>query len=175
MSVILYICSILLANVITAAVPPIHLGLMIVPTGSFLIGLTFVFRDLVQMQYGRKTAYLVIFSALVLSTGFSFFVDEVLMIVIASACAFLLSETADTEIYTRLRLPVHLRVLWSGIFGGILDSSVFVILGLSPIGVGFLTWAMVPYAIAGQILVKTLMQFAGMAVLKRYIYNRPMS
>ena len=62
---------------------------------------------------------------------------------------------------------MHLRVLYSGIVGGIFDSVIFVILGLSPIGSGVLPWVAVPYAIVGQLVFKTLMQFIGCLIIKR--------
>ena len=79
-------------------------------------------------------------------------------VVFASAVTFAISETTDTEIYTRLKLPMSLRVLYSGLVGGFLDSAIFVVIGLSPLGAGFLPWEAVPMAILGQVLVKTLMQ-----------------
>lgn len=59
------------------------------------------------------------------------------MIVAASALSFVIAETADTEIYTRLKLPMAWRVFYSGIVGGLFDSVIFVIVGLSPLGAGF--------------------------------------
>jgi queuosine precursor transporter len=57
-----------------------------------------------------------------------------------------------------LKLPMSLRVLYSGIVGGMLDSAIFVVIGLSPLGAGFLPWEAVPFAILGQVLVKTIIQ-----------------
>ena len=48
------------------------------------------------------------------------------------------------------------RVFYSGIVGGFLDSVIFVVIGLSPLGANFLPWEAVPAAIVGQIIVKTL-------------------
>jgi uncharacterized PurR-regulated membrane protein YhhQ (DUF165 family) len=163
--VYLYFLSIVLANVITAAFAPISIGMLLIPCGSFLIGATFIFRDLVQNQHGRKKTYLFIIGALILSGITSRILGDPLAIMFASAVAFAVSETTDTEIYSRLRLPMSQRVLYSGIAGGILDSSIFVVIGLSPIGAGFLSWELVPYAIAGQIIVKVIMQGIGASLL----------
>ena len=89
------------------------------------------------------------------------------MIVAASALSFLIAETADTEIYTRLRLPMAWRVFYSGIVGGFLDSVVFVLIGLSPIGANFLPWEAVPAAIIGQVVVKTVIQSIGALLLNQ--------
>lgn len=165
--VFLYLISIVSANVITAAMMPLVIGIFIIPMGTFLIGATFIFRDLVQNKYGRKNTYLFILTALILSGVVSFFLGDTLMIVAASALSFIISETADTEIYTRLKLPIAWRVFYSGIVGGFLDSVVFVIVGLSPLGAGFIPWEAVPAAIMGQVLAKTIIQLIGALVINR--------
>lgn len=157
----LYLLAIALANVITASNDPIFWGKLIIPAGSFLIGATFILRDLVQNAIGRRNTYLAIGAAMLLSAATSWLLGDTLWITAASAAAFLFSETADTEIYSRLKLPMSLRVLYSGVAGGALDSVIFVVIGLSPIGAGFLPWELVGYAIAGQIIVKLALQCLG--------------
>lgn len=161
MRIVFYLISIILANVITAAFAPLQFGVFIVPMGTLLIGATFIFRDLVQNKYGRKKTYGLIGVALILSAVVSYLLGDTLIIVLASAISFLIAETTDTEIYTRLKLPMSWRVFYSGLVGGLLDSVVFVIIGLSPFGANFLPWEAVPAAIVGQVLVKTLIQGLG--------------
>ena len=165
MRIFCYLVSIVIANVVTARFAPLEMGMFIVPIGTFFVGATFIFRDLVQNKYGRKKTYFFIFIALFLSAAVSFSLGDTLMIVAASALSFIISETADTEIYTRLKLPMAWRVLYSSIVGGLLDSTVFVIVGLSPLGAGFLPWAAVPAAIVGQVIVKTALQLVGVWVI----------
>ncbi|MGX9134385.1 VUT family protein [Rummeliibacillus sp. JY-2-4R] len=166
MTVFFYLCAIVLANVITASFAPLQLGVFIIPYGSFLIGATFILRDLVQNKYGKKTTYLFIGLALLLSAISSYLLGDTLWIVFASAVSFAISETTDTEIYSRIKSSISMRILYSGIVGGILDSTVFVILGLSPIGAGFVPWDAVWMAILGQIIIKIIMQFLGVLVLQ---------
>lgn len=169
MRVLLYLISIVLANVLTAAFQPIFIGGLIIPVGSFLIGATFVFRDLVQNKYGRKKTYIFITIALVLSAIVSYLLGDTLMIVFASAVSFIISEASDTEIYSRLKQSMVKRVFISGLVGGTLDSVIFVILGMSPIGAGFLPWEAVPFAILGQFLAKAIMQSMGALILYQAI------
>lgn len=164
--VLLYLLAIIFANVITASYDPLKFGSLIVPAGSFLIGVTFIFRDLVQNAVGRKNVYLIIGAAMVLSAVTSSALGDTLWIVFASALTFVFSETTDTEIYSRLKLPMSLRVLYSGVAGGVLDSVIFVIIGLSPLGANFLPWDVVGYAIAGQIVVKVVMQLIGTLIIQ---------
>jgi len=167
MRILLYLLSIVTANVITAAFAPLQMGVFIVPMGTFLIGATFIFRDLVQNKYGRVKTYLFIVTALVLSALVSFSLGDTLLIVIASALSFLVAETTDTEIYSRLKLPMSWRVFYSGLVGGLLDSVIFVIIGLSPLGANFLPWEAVPAAILGQVIVKTIIQGLGAVILNQ--------
>lgn len=165
MRVFLYLVSIIAANVVTAAFAPLQFGVFIVPMGTLLIGATFIFRDLVQNMYGRGKTYLFIGTALMLSAIASFILGDTLLIVMASALSFAAAETTDTEIYTRLRLPMSWRVFYSGLVGGLLDSIIFVVIGLSPIGANFLPWEAVPAAILGQVIVKTVIQAVGAMLL----------
>ena len=165
MRIFFYLLSIVIANVVTAKFAPLQIGLFIVPMGTLFVGGTFIFRDLVQNKYGRAKTYLFIVTALILSALVSFILGDTLLIVVASTLSFVIAETADTEIYSRLKLPMAWRVLYSGIVGGFLDSVVFVIVGLSPLGAGFLPWEAVPAAIFGQIIVKTIIQMLGALIL----------
>lgn len=167
MRILLYLVSIVTANVVTARFAPLEFSMFIVPMGTLFVGATFIFRDLVQNKYGRAKTYLFIFIALLLSGAVSFSLGDTLMIVAASALSFAIAETADTEIYTRLKLPMGWRVFYSGLVGGLLDSVVFVIVGLSPIGAGFLPWEAIPAAIVGQVIVKTFIQMLGALILNQ--------
>lgn len=171
MRILFYLLSIVVANVVTAKFAPLQLGLFIVPMGTLLIGATFILRDLVQNKYGRAKTYLFIFTALILSALVSFMLGDTLLIVAASAISFVVSETADTEIYSRLKLPMAWRVFYSGIVGGLLDSVLFVVIGLSPLGANILPWEAIPAAITGQVIVKTIIQLLGALVLKQVFSN----
>ena len=163
--IFLYLIIIAVSNVITAMFPPFSLfnGLVIIPTGSVFVGVTFLLRDFVQIRYGKRITYASIFAASLISAAISWAVGDTVYIAIASVAAFLVSESLDTEIFSRLKKSFACRVALSGIVGGIADSTVFVVLGLSPIGAAILTWDLVPYAILGQAIVKAMVQPIGVA------------
>lgn len=164
---VLYLLLIVATNIVTAVIEPLSIagGALIVPTGSLFAGAVFVLRDMVQLKHGKSTAYTLILLATILSAGMSIAQGDVAHIAFASSAAFFLSESADTEIFSRLHQPLYTRIALSGIIGGLLDSTVFVVLGLSPIGTGVLPWGTVPAAVAGQILVKTCVQLIAAACL----------
>lgn len=92
MRVILYLMFIVLANVITARFQPVQIGMFHIPCGTFLIGATFIFRDLVQNKYGKGKTYLLILIALILSAVSSYLLGDTLWIVMASALSFLIAS-----------------------------------------------------------------------------------
>ncbi|NLI91304.1 MAG: VUT family protein [Peptococcaceae bacterium] len=165
MVLILYLLAIVTANVITASFTPMQLGPFLIPWGTWLIGATLVLRDLIQNKYGRRSAYYAIIIALILSAVTSKILGDTLAITAASAISFLLSESVDTEIYTRYKVTFLKKVFTSGIISGFLDSVVFIVIGLSPLFSGFLPWEAIPNAILGQFTVKSAMQMIGILVL----------
>lgn len=165
MILFLYLMAIVASNIITAAFLPLRLGFISIPYGTWFIGATFVLRDLIQVKYGKKTAYLIIIFALIISAITSILLKQTLAITIASAISFFISESADTEIYSRFRASFLKRVFASGIVSSLLDSIIFVTIGLSPLISNFLPWNAIPGAITGQFLVKGLMQLVGIAII----------
>ncbi|OME16630.1 hypothetical protein BSK47_20095 [Paenibacillus odorifer] len=166
---LIYLLAITSSNVVTAGLSPFFIGPFIIPAGTFIIGATFIFRDLVQNYVGRRNTYLIILLAMFLSALTSYLLGDTLWIVFASIITFAVSETTDTEIYSRLNLPLHLRVAYSGIVGGILDSIIFVIVGLSPLGANILPWNAVFLAVVGQIIVKVVIQLIAAIIVKKFV------
>src|SRR5699024_8857601 len=165
----IYLLSIILANVITARFAPFEIGPLIVPYGTLFIGLTLVMRDMVQNRFGRLRTYLLIGVALILSALSSYLLVYVLWVVFASTLSFIISETADTEIYTRFKLSFVRRVFYSGVVAGFLDSAVFVIVGIGPLGLEFVPWQLVPYAVLGQWVAKVVMQLVVAGVIRQVV------
>jgi len=174
MIVVAYVLAIIAANVITARTQPAAFagGLLIVPWGTWFIGLTLLLRDFVQLRHGRAFSYAAIAIALIASAATSRLLGDPLAITAASAVSFTFSESLETEIFSRLRAFLAKRIFWSGTFGSLVDSLLFIILGLSPLTTGFVPWAAVPFAIAGQYVVKTAMISLGAAV-SAALRNRP--
>ena len=170
--IFLYLISIAAANVTTAACAPVTVLGLIIPAGSAIAGLTFVLRDMMQEKHGAYTTMRVIFFATGISGGLSVGLGDGAYVAVASLVAFTVSEFMDTFVYTMLRASFFRRAVMSGIIGGLIDSGVFVILGLSPIGAGMLTWAQVPLAILGQSVVKAALQPFGAAVYLEIVKKR---
>lgn len=168
---LLYLLLIALSNVLTAKFNPFVLagGLLVIPVGSLFAGAVFVLRDLVQMKHGRSNTYKLILGATFLSVALSRALGDTAHVAAASMAAFFVSEAIDTELFSRMRASLTKRVLVSGAVGGCLDSTIFVVFGLSPLAANTLPWGIVPFAVLGQTLVKLLVQLvaAGGLVLRK--------
>lgn len=158
---LLYLAAIAAANIITAHTVPLALGPFLVTWGTLAAGATFILRDLVQVEYGRRVAYAVIGAGLIVAAVTSAVLGDTLAVVVGSAAAFAVGESFDTEVFSRMRAGVAARVAVSGLVGGTLDTVVFVVVALSPLWSGFVPWDKVPNAILGVVLVKAAMQFVG--------------
>jgi hypothetical protein len=164
MRILFYILAVSMANIVTAKFAPLNIGI-IVPWGTLFIGLTFVLRDLVQLKHGRRTAYMSISAALIISALTSHLLGDTLMIVAASAISFAIAETTDTEVFTRWKGSIQKRIIFSGTAGSVLDSVIFAVVGLIP--AGYITWEVLPMAVLGQVIVKTIMQFVCVLFFKK--------
>lgn len=122
---IYYIASIVAANVAFSYLPPIPLpGGGILPMATFVVGLTFVMRDLTQRHLGHG-----VLLPMAIAILWSYQMADP-MVVTASVAAFTVSELADWAIYTITKAPIHTRIIVSSLVATPLDSIVF--LGLLP-------------------------------------------
>jgi uncharacterized PurR-regulated membrane protein YhhQ (DUF165 family) len=102
---------------------PVGFGLM-APSGVLMIGVALVLRDWLHELAGWRWSFLAVFIGAVLSLLFS-----PPALAIASATAFLLAETLDLVIYSKLRnRGKPLAVLASQIVGAAMDSILFVLI-----------------------------------------------
>lgn len=128
---------------------PVGFGYM-APSGVLMIGLALVLRDLVQRWLGIRWVIGAIIAGAVLSAAVA-----PPALVIASATAFLLSELADTAVYTPLaERRLMLAVALSSAVGLAIDGAVFLWLAFGSL-------ALLP----GQILGKGMMVLAAMPII----------
>ena len=113
---------------------------LMAPSGVLTAGLALVLRDIVQRCLGTRYGLL----AILVGAGLSAFVAPA-SLVVASAIAFLCSETADFAIYTPLqRRGLTRAVLASSGLGIIVDSCVFLFLA-------FHSLALLPGQVVGKL------------------------
>lgn len=156
LAAVAYVLCIMAANWLTAQYAPWFVAGVAITAGTWLIGPSFVLRDVVQLAHGRAFAYGLCALALVGNFLMSRYYADLAWITFASACAFAISAVIDTETFTRLRARLLARVAVSGGLAGVLDSTVFVIVGLSPLTTGIVAWGDVWRVIVAQVIVKTV-------------------
>lgn len=120
-----YICVYLTTIIFSAwlvenvGVVPVGFGLY-APAAAYIVGVTMVFRDLIQDQLGPWFAY----GAMLVGTLLSVLVSP--LIAFAAGMAFLVSETLDQLVYTPVRkVSLVWAVLLSNAVGIISDSLIF--------------------------------------------------
>lgn len=146
----------MIGNVGTFCIPdgpcmiPVGFGLN-APSGVLAIGAALVLRDLVQERYGKKVALIAIFAGAILSYLLS---DP--FIALASLIAYLLAETSDLLVYSKIRSKsLELAIFASGVVGSIIDSAVFLWIAFGSM-----------QFIEGQIVGKIWMSLVAIAILK---------
>lgn len=127
---------------------PVGFGLE-APSGVYVIGLTLVLRDLLQRRAGKA----ITFALMLVGTALAAFVSP--MIALASAVAFLASETVDFAIFSAVERFGFLRaVMASNAVSIVVDSWLFLIVAFGS-----------TEFIAGQVVGKAWATLAGVAVL----------
>ncbi|HEY7747878.1 MAG TPA: VUT family protein [Aestuariivirgaceae bacterium] len=133
----------------TPCLIPVAPGVM-APSGVLTVGLAFILRDLVQRRLGLKAAAAGIAAGTLLSA-----LVAPPSLAMASAGAFLVSETADMLVYTPLqRRRLMLAVFASSLVGLVVDSIVFLSLAFGSLAF-----------LEGQILGKTWMVLASLPAI----------
>jgi uncharacterized PurR-regulated membrane protein YhhQ (DUF165 family) len=139
-----FLGCILAANYVTTnyGLVPVGFGIM-ATAGTYFAGATFVLRDTVQDEIGRRWVVAVILTGAVLS-----FLISAPFIALASAVAFLLSETADFAVYQPLRRRGYVRAaVASNAAGTLVDTVVFLTIA------GFPLWQALPGQIVGKLAI----------------------
>jgi queuosine precursor transporter len=108
---------------------PVGFGLL-APSGTFAAGITFVARDVVQRTIGKRWSLLIIIPGALLTALLD------VRLAVASASAFLFSESVDFLVYTPLQRRGFVRAVFaSGIVASVVDSFLFLTLAGIPIAV----------------------------------------
>lgn len=162
----IYIGAVLLANQTTI----IFLELPwygLVSVGTLVFGITFTQRDRVH-RAGRFWVYLMLVITTILASIQSYFLDVSWRIIVASTLAILLAETADTEVFQRLRDRRWIvRVIGSNAVSVPLDSVIFTVVAFA----GVFSWGMIWSIVWGDIVAKTVV--ATFAAFFRSRESRP--
>jgi hypothetical protein len=156
---ILFVGTVWLSNWLLShyGVVPVGFGLE-APAGVFAVGLAFTLRDFVHRTLGR----LVVFGCIGAGCVLAFLIEANasipgghVSVALASAAAFLFSETADLAVYEPLERSSFLgAVVTSNLVGAFVDSALFLWLAFGSLAF-----------MEGQVVGKLLMTAAAVPVV----------
>ncbi|HZJ08751.1 MAG TPA: VUT family protein [Trueperaceae bacterium] len=168
-----YIACTLLANYTLDSFLPLG-DFFLVNVGTLFFGITFTQRDRVH-RYGRRAVYLTIISAAVVNVALSAALGTPLRYIAVSFFSIVLAETADTEIFQRLKERRWLtRVATSNAVSAPLDTLIFTLLAFW--GEAFATPAWITQVIVTDVVVKYgsgMLAALGVIALVRSALPRP--
>lgn len=151
LSIVLYILATLSANLLATTFVTLPGGAM-VALGTLTFGATFTLRDRVHRR-GRRTVYMMIAMAAVANVIMAALIGIPWRIIGASFLAIVLAESADTEVYERLRQRSWLvRVAGSNAVSVPLDTILFTCLAFAGVFPAPVLFAI----IVGDMIVKFL-------------------
>jgi queuosine precursor transporter len=162
----LYVLAFVLANVITASTEPASIGPWLVTWGTWVVGFSFILRDRLHVQTGRRGVYGALAVGIIVAAATSWLLGDTLLVLAGSCLAILLAEAADTEVFARLRRRLGLSVAASGLVGAAVDSAVFPVVGLGLSGI--VPWNLLPGVMVGQFVVKGALQLLAGALVVRW-------
>lgn len=169
-----YVACTLLANYTLDSFLPIG-DFLLVNVGTLFFGVTFTQRDRVH-RYGRRTVYQLIAVAAVANVVLGTALGTPLRFVAVSFLSIILAETADTEVFQRLKDRRWItRVATSNAVSAPIDTVVFTLLAFG--GEQFATTQWLAQVIVTDVLVKYASGLAaalGMLALVRSVLAPPL-
>lgn len=166
-AVTVYVACTLLANYTLDSFLPLG-GFFLLNVGTLFFGITFTQRDRVH-RFGRRTVYQMILVAAVANVVLGAALGTPLRYVAVSFLSIVVAETADTEVFQRLKNRRWLtRVATSNAVSAPIDTVIFTLLAFW--GESFATAAWMTQVIVTDVLVKYgsgLVAALGMVALLR--------
>lgn len=151
-----YLASIVAGVWAVSAIGIVSVGFgLMAPAAVYFVGVTLVFRDLIQEAGGKRLSIALIVVGAALSAIFS------PAVAVASGAAFLVSELLDLFIYTKIRkrLGMLVGVVCSNAVSALVDSYIF-------LSIAFASLAFFPGQVVGK-LVATVIAVALIPVARK--------
>lgn len=160
---LLYILVGVLGTLVTVWFKPLQVAGLAIPPSSWLMGFSFLLITIIHDRYGTSVSSKMIWILLSITAVTCILLQYTLMLVIASGVAFVVGQFCTKGFYT-----YGIERSISGIMGSIIDAAIWIVLGLSPIGVNTVSWSIIPYAIVGQVIVQVILQYIAGRLYARY-------
>ena len=161
---LLYFIVGILATLVTVRFKPLDLGIIAIPPSSWVMGFSFLLITLIAEKYGNQVASKMIWILLALTSIICFILGYSQMLVVASGVAFVAGQFATKSLYNFTK-----HSLISSMIGSMIDAIIWIFLGLSPIGIGSVSWDRFIFAVAGQVIVQFIMQWIANLIHDRWL------
>lgn len=173
---ILYIVLVVVANLVTIFYKPTILLGLVVPPSSWFMGFTFLLINLISKYESKRFTGSLIWIGLGLTSLICFVQSLPQSIVVASGLAFVISQWLSNFLFKYWRRKsvgdrIAVTPSWinpsASFIGSTVDATIWIILGLSPLGIGSVSWGEVPLAVLGQVIVQGILQLIANKFLQR--------
>lgn len=163
----LYIALIVISNMVTIWFKPISIGPILVPPSSWFMGFTFLLINLISTKESKLWTSSLIWVGLGITSSICFTQQLSQSIVIASGVAFIVSQYISNLLFDNFKKGYNdsfLNFICSSL-GSLIDAALWIVLGLSPLGIGSVLWSGVIWAILGQVIVQSILQRAALVFI----------
>lgn len=166
---IAYIVLVVIANLVTIYFVPLNVKGILIPPSSWFMGFTFLLINLISKYEKPKFAASLIWVGLFLTSLICFMQSLPQSLVVSSGVAFWISQKASVFIFDKLsnKLDSKIANALSSNIGSIIDATIWISLGLSPLGIGTVAYIDIPSAVLGQVLVQFILQSIASRYLKK--------
>lgn len=146
-----FVATVWIANWLVTKYGIVSIGFgLVAPAGVFVVGIAFTLRDIVHRILGRW----IVVGCILAGCLLSYLVEAntqipggQVTVAVASAAAFLFSETSDLLVYSRIEEDSFVgAVAASNVVGAVVDSALFIYLAFG------WSWALVEGQIVGKLL-----------------------
>lgn len=164
-----YIALVVIANLVTIYFEPLNLAGILIPPSSWFMGFTFLLINLISRYEKPKFAGSLIWVGLFLTSLICLMQNLPQSLVVASGVAFWISQKISVLLFNKLSNYYH--AAWvnscSSFVGAIIDATIWIALGLSPLGIGTVAYIDIPSAVLGQVVVQFILQSIASKYLKK--------
>ena len=172
---ILYVALVVISNLVTIYFKPVTILGLVVPPSSWFMGFTFLLINLISSTRSKRFSGSLIWIGLAITSIICFAQNLSQAIVVASSLAFIVSQKLSNFLFRYWTSKTNPNGLnpnqsWinpvSSFIGSTTDAAIWIILGLSPLGIGSVSWIEVPSAILGQVIVQGVLQAGASRILR---------
>ena len=166
---IAYVVLVVISNLVTIYFKPLNLAGVLIPSSSWFMGFTFLLINLISRYENKRFTGSLIWVGLFLTSLICLAQNLPQSLVVASGVAFWISQQISVILFKKL--SNYYQSSWvnscSSFVGSVIDATIWIALGLSPLGIGTVAYIDIPSAVFGQVVVQFILQTIASKYLKK--------